>query len=406
MKALQEDVYTDLELQQRLEIKWLVSVFLLVVAIFVGIKIGIYVVLHYAPEGFFSIESGRMQSGGTPDYILSPDFPMQQHYQWQALPAVAPAPLNNLLTVEKVKLGEMLFFDKNLSADRTLSCASCHELFTHSGADGAAVSTGISGQKGDRNAPTVWNAAFQKRLFWDGRAKSLEEQAVQPFLNPIEMGMDSTMQIEKRVQEQPHYQSVFAKAFPDHPEISIDNIAKAIASYERTLITNDSPYDDFVRGNQTALTPKQLSGMALFEKQGCVHCHFGPNFSAASVFNDGLELRVFPANPEQVDLKFGRENGVTQPSVWRVPSLRNVALTGPWLHNGQIDDLYEVVRIMSKAQLGKSDQRMFQWSKGSLGVVENPDLTEQQIDDIVAFLQALSSKTLLRSRQYRSNADK
>lgn len=405
MKSLQEEFYTGLELQRRLEIKWLVRAFLLVVAIFVGIKISIYVVLHYAPEGFFSIESGRIKSSGTPDRILSPSVPVQQHYQWQALPSIAPAPMNNLLTAEKVKLGEMLFFDKNLSSDRTLSCASCHELFKHAGADGAVVSTGIAGQKGDRNAPTVWNAAFQKRLFWDGRAKSLEEQAVQPFLNPIEMGMNSTKQIEKRVQEQPRYQSAFASAFPDQSEISIDNIAKAIASYERTLITNDSPYDEFVRGNQTALTSKQLSGMALFEQQGCVHCHFGPNFSAASVFNDGLELRVFPANPEQIDLNFGPENEPAQSSVWRVPSLRNVALTGPWLHNGQVDDLHEVVRIMSKAQLGKSNQRTFQWSKSSLGVVENPDLTEQQIDDIVAFLQALSSKALLRSGKYQSNAE-
>jgi cytochrome c peroxidase len=400
MLNLQEKSGSDPELERRFEIKLLVIACLILVAVFSGIKLGIYALLHNAPEGFFRVEmesKRKISSQGTPDYILSPRISTPEKHLWQALPGVAPAPADNPLTQAKIDLGKQLFFDKNLSADRSLSCASCHELEIHAGGDGARVSTGIMGQKGDRNAPTVWNAAFQKRLFWDGRARSLEQQAVHPFLNPIEMGMRSEAEIEARVKEQPSYTALFAKAFDENTEITIDKIAKAIASYERTLITNDSPYDEFVRGDKTALTSKQLSGMVLFEEAGCIHCHFGPNFSAASVFNSGLELRAFPANPGQIDSNYSFTLDGEDTSVWRVPSLRNVALTGPWLHNGQVDDLNEVVRIMSKAQLGKSESREFQWAENRLGIVENPDLTEQQVEDIVAFLKALSSKRLVQA---------
>lgn len=400
MLNLQEKSGSNPELQRRFEIKQLVVTCLILIAVFSGIKLGIYAFLHNVPEGFFRVEKvskSNSSSQGTPDYILSPRVSTPEKYLWQSLPGVAPAPVENPLTQAKIDLGKQLFFDKNLSADRSLSCASCHELEIHAGGDGARVSTGIMGQKGDRNAPTVWNAAFQKRLFWDGRARSLEQQAVQPFLNPIEMGMNSEAEIEARVKEQPSYTALFAKAFDGNTEITIDKIAKAVASYERTLITNDSPYDEFVRGDKTALTSKQLSGMALFEEAGCIHCHFGPNFSAASVFNSGLELRAFPANPDQIDSNYSFTVDGEGTSVWRVPSLRNVALTGPWLHNGQVDDLNEVVRIMSKAQLGKSGSREFQWAENRLGVVENPDLTEQQVEDIVAFLKALSSKRLVQA---------
>ncbi|MCP4598260.1 cytochrome c peroxidase [Neptuniibacter sp.] len=371
--------------------------FLILVVLFVVIKLSVYVLLQSAPEGFFRAEHIGSRDRETPDQVLSPQINASDDYLWEALPAVAPSPVGNPITREKIQLGKALFFDKNLSADRSLSCASCHELEKYAGGDGAEVSTGIWGKKGDRNAPTVWNSAFQKRLFWDGRARSLEQQAIQPLLNPIEMGMKSEIEIEKRVQEQPHYPDLFSRAFEGDTEISIDKIVKAIASYERTLITNDSPYDEFVRGDVSALTSQQLSGMALFEKVGCVHCHFGPNFSAASVFSDGLELRAFPANPDQLGAEYNFGNDGEKNTVWRVPSLRNVALTGPWLHNGQVDDLKEVVRIMAKAQLGKSKTREFQWVEHRLGVIENPDLTEQQVEDIVAFLHALSSRRLVQA---------
>lgn len=327
-------------------------------------------------------------------------------YQWQALPDKAPEPTDNPSSAEKVRLGKTLFFDKNLSFDRTLSCASCHGLYRYSGTDGAAVSTGIYGQTGDRNAPTVWNAGFQKHLFWDGRSPSLEDQALQPFLNPVEMGMASAQAVVDRVKEQSQYPSAFQQVFGPNSVISIELITKAIASYERTLITNDSAYDDFVRGNPDALSKQQLNGMRLFEKLGCIQCHSGPNFSVASVFNPGTSFRLFPANPTVLTKQYDFNNQQGKPSVWRVPSLRNVALTGPWFHNGKVDDLHEAVRIMASAQLGKKEGPSYTWSNDGLVTYDNPLPTDSEIDDIVAFLHALSSKRLLNSATLLETAAK
>ena len=208
---------------------------------------------------------------------------------------------------------------------------------------------------------------------------------------------ESTSNIrEQMLREQPEYIEAFMRAYAGERDISIDKIVKAIASYERTLITRDTPYDAFVLGDRNALTPQQLNGMVLFADTGCIHCHFGPNFSAASVFNEGLGLRGFPANPERLSKQYAFIDKNTQS--WRVPSLRNVALTGPWLHNGEIDNLHDVVKVMSKAQLAKSEKRMFFWNKKELDRLENPDLTEQQVDDIVAFLHSLSSQKLVKAR--------
>lgn len=319
-------------------------------------------------------------------------------YPWRALPRVAPSPVENPPSAAKISLGKRLFFDPNLSLDRSLSCASCHALEAWAGGDGEPVSVGIDGQRGDRNAPTVWNAAFQARLFWDGRARSLEEQALQPMLNPVEMGMPSARAVVERVQAVPAYPPAFRAAFGD-PAIDIERIARAIASYERTLITADSPYDDFVRGDASALSDQQLNGMALFADVGCVLCHGGPNFSAASVFDPGLPLRLFPANPSALVAEHRLLPADGSPAAWRVPSLRNVALTGPWFHNGRVDDLREVVRIMASTQLGRRDEHSIHWSANRLTVVDNAALTEGEIDDIVAFLHALSSRRLVEARQ-------
>ncbi|MBN1005340.1 cytochrome-c peroxidase [Amphritea pacifica] len=377
---------------------WLMLVAVSVMLVILGIKLAVYSFLNSVPDDFFARHAPDLRPA-VPDAVVMQEVEPVPGYLWQTLPADAPAPLENPTTAAKVALGEKLFFDKNLSLDRTLACASCHELYSYAGTDGAPVSTGINGQKGNRNAPTVWNAAFQKRLFWDGRAASLEQQAIKPFLNPIEMGMLSPAQIVERVKEQAAYQPEFAAAFADEPDITIANIVRAIASYERSLITNDSPYDDYVRGDSAALTEQQLSGMVLFEKTGCVHCHFGPNFSAASIYNSGLPFRVFPANPDPITQQYGLNTESDGPAVWRVPSLRNVALTGPWFHNGAVDDLRDVVRIMARTQLARSQKRSFQWSAKKLGIIENPDLTDQQVEDIVAFLKALSSRRLTAAEQ-------
>jgi cytochrome c peroxidase len=323
-------------------------------------------------------------------------------YTWESLPEQAPAPADNPTTAEKVALGKQLFFDRSLSRDHTLSCASCHDVDGLAGGDGSATSLGIDGQYGGRNAPTVWNAAFQNRLFWDGRAGSLEEQAKGPPVNPVEMGMPSLQAVEERVRGNPDYRPQFVAAFGDDT-INIDRIAKAIAAYERTLITADTPYDRFVRGDTSALTPRQLRGMGLFQSVGCISCHFGPNFSAASLFDTTQPLRPFPTTPVpfQVRYRLTEDTGnaplLSGQGLWRVPSLRNVALTGPWLHNGAVTELEEVVRIMSSAQRGYTG-RMLRWSDRDRVLHEQTQrkLREDEVQDLVAFLHALSSDRLKR----------
>jgi cytochrome c peroxidase len=328
-------------------------------------------------------------------------------YVWEALPERAPAPAGNPTTPEKVALGERLFHDKALSRDRTLACASCHDVAT-GGVDHRATSLGINGQVGGRNAPTVWNAAFQNVLFWDGRAPSLEEQAKGPPVNPIEMGMPSLQAVAQRVAEDPSYRPEFDRAFGAGSPIDIDAIANAIAAYERTLITPDAPYDRFVRGDTKALNPAALRGMALFESLGCVSCHSGPNFSGASLFDTAAPLRLFPGTSTAFDTRYGltRDVGLAPAGsprgVWRVPSLRNVAVTGPYFHNGSVSDLSEAVRIMASAQLGRlmredpRSGRFVVWSAPDrmLSSIDRSALTDQQVDDIVAFLKSLTGDRL------------
>ncbi len=327
----------------------------------------------------------------------------QERYVWQALPEQAPSPAYNPSTPQKIALGEQLFFDKELSRDGTLSCASCHSLYEHAGADGRATALGIDQQTGDRNAPTVWNTAFQTMFFWDGRSPSLEDQAKGPLMNPIEMGMPSPAEVENRVRQQERYHKLFADAFGAGVAITIDRIAEAIAAYERTLITPDTPYDRFVRGDITALSQEQLRGMNLFQSVGCITCHHGPNFSAASIFDSSLPQRIFPSNPipQEQQYKLLLEYNVTTDTnrgVWRVPSLRNVALTGPWLHNGAVKKLEEVVRIMAAGQLGRAGRYLL-WSDRESTMSEHnlPRLSDREVADIVAFLNALSSDRLVNS---------
>ncbi len=321
-------------------------------------------------------------------------------YIWETLPATAPAPENNPITPQKVTLGKQLFNDKSLSVDQSVSCASCHDLFQAAGADGRATARGIQDKTGRRNTPTVWNTAFQSYFFWDGRAASLEEQAKGPLINPIEMGMPSLSLVESRVQANASYQQAFADIYGKDQPITIDRIAEVIASYERSLVTVDTPYDRFVKGDMTAMTPKQIRGMALFENMGCVNCHHGPNFSAASVFDNSAPFRIFPANPSPLENEFDFSDGAQSTDIkprliLRVPSLRNVALTGPWLHNGSVTKLEDVVRIMATAQLGLSGHYLL-WTDQSRRIEEinRPIPDDQQINDIVAFLNALSSDKL------------
>ncbi|MEZ5850427.1 MAG: cytochrome c peroxidase [Hyphomicrobiaceae bacterium] len=371
------------------------------------IKLSVIVALSWATSDGRSLapkvlpESQDSQQGGS--------SPIIGHTLWEPLPLEAPDPPDNLSSPEKVELGRRLFEDKRLSHDGTIACASCHDIAAAAGADGRPVSIGIAGQKGRRNAPSVFNAAFQARLFWDGRARSLEDQALGPLTNPVEMGNADLAAVAARIAADAVYRDAFAGVFGGVP-ITIDRIADAIAAFERSLITPDTPYDRFVRGDVSALSPQQQRGMALFESVGCINCHTGPNFSRASVLSteSGRSgMRGFPIFRTPLVDRYGlaADTGATQgdgAGLWRVPSLRNVALTGPWLHNGAVTDLREVVRLMATAQLARVIQdsgpaaAVVEWNSQSRRFSRYVPATISEVDiaDIVAFLHALTSDRL------------
>ena len=301
--------------------------------------------------------------------------------EWQALPATAPAPADNPTTPEKVELGKILYHDPRLSSSGTVSCASCHNVMA-GGDDNRGGSVGVQAQVGGRSAPTVWNSAFTATQFWDGRAPSLEAQAKGPVANPIEMGMKNWDDVVARLKAVPGYPSLFAKAFSGADVVTAENAAKAIAAYERTLITPNSPYDRFVGGNKSALSEQQQRGLNTFAEVGCVACHSGPVFNGQNGQGAGFFMK-FPSNENpalEEQYGFSKDLGrfdVTKSEAdkhfFKVPTLRNIALTAPYFHNGKVKTLEEAVKIMAKLQLDK-------------------ELTPQQVDDIAAFLNGLTGE--------------
>ncbi|MBL8246984.1 MAG: c-type cytochrome [Candidatus Competibacter sp.] len=300
--------------------------------------------------------------------------------QWQALPDQAPAPADNPTTAAKVELGKMLYFDTRFSLTGTVSCFSCHNVM-EGGDDHRPTSIGVHGQVGGRNAPTVWNAAFHSAQFWDGRAPTLEDQAKGPPANPIEMGMANLAATIGRIRAIPGYKPYFEAAFGKGEVMSMDNAAKAIAAYERTLITPNSAYDLYVKGDKTAMNEQQLRGMATFAKTGCATCHSGPAFSGPVNLAIGqgflMKFPVFPGSAYDTQYKLSEDLGrytVTQKdadkNLWRVQTLRNLIYTAPYFHNGSVKSLDEAIRVMAKTQLNK-------------------DLSTDEVKDIVVFLSAL-----------------
>jgi len=301
-------------------------------------------------------------------------------YDWQPLPTEAPAPANNPTTRAKVELGKVLYFDPRLSSTGTVSCNTCHNVM-EGGDDSRPNSMGVDGQTGGRGAPTVWNSAFHSTQFWDGRASSLEEQAIGPMTNPIEMGMKNHDLVMQRVAKMPGYKTLFNTAFGNE-QMTLDQAAKAIAAYERTLITPNSAYDQYVTGNKSALNKQQQQGMALFAEVGCVSCHSGAAFNGQSGLPTGtLMLMKFPTFNDNDYVKRyslaadkGRENVTGKAednNMFRIPTLRNIALTAPYFHNGAVHTLDEAVKVMAKTQL-------------------NIELKESEVADITAFLSALT----------------
>ena len=311
--------------------------------------------------------------------LLAPLAPVHA-VEWQALPETAPAPADNPTTPEKVELGKALFFDPRLSSTGTVSCFSCHNVM-EGGDDHRPTSIGVHGQIGGRNAPTVWNAAFHAAQFWDARAATLEEQSKGPPVNPIEMGMANLDATIQRIRDIPGYKPLFVAAFGGEDPVTMDNAAKAIAAYERTLITPDTPYDRYVKGDKKALTDEQVRGMETFAAIGCVSCHAGPAFNGAPLANGPGLLMKFPvhANSNYIaKYQLAKDRGRYQVTknaaddhAWRVPTLRNLVYTAPYFHNGAVKTLDEAVRVMASAQLDKT-------------------LTDADVTAIVAFLESLS----------------
>src|SRR5690606_3391744 len=258
-----------------------------------------------------------------------------------------------------IELGKMLYFDPRLSHDGTISCNTCHNVMSH-GADGRPVGAGVQGKRGGRGSPTVWNSAFLTVQFWDGRAASLEEQALGPITNPVEIRMKNHDLAIERIKKIPAYVEAFREVFPKDKHPTIVNAAKAIAAYERTLITPNSPFDQYMKGNKKAMNAQQIRGMKLVDSIGCTSCHTGVNFAGDTKMGEG-NFQPFPQIPGsrfdkmyELTKDLGRYE-VTKKAEdknhWRVATWRNIALTAPYFHNGKVTTLDEAVRVMAKTQL-------------------------------------------------------
>jgi len=282
-------------------------------------------------------------------------------------------PADNPMTVEKVELGKQLYFDKRLSLNGTISCATCHDP-ERGWTDQAPVSTGIGGQKGTRSAPTVLNTAYAFSQFWDGRAATLEDQALGPIENPIEMG-ESLEHVVRKLNEIPGYKSQFRNVFGT--DVTSDGIAKAIAAFERTILTGDSRWDRFQGGDKEALSEEEQRGWELFNgKANCGSCHVGFNLSDGIFHNIGTGMdKEEPDLGRHVVTKEEKDKGA-----FKTPILRDLTKTAPYLHDGSEPTLESVVEYYNK---GGFPNEWLDPKMKPLG------LTEEEKSDLVAFLEAL-----------------
>ncbi len=261
----------------------------------------------------------------------------------EPLPAVPPIPKDNSMSHRKVELGKMLFFDPRLSSSGVVSCATCHNpsfAFT----DRVPRALGHNHQVGPRNTPTVLNSAFLDSQFWDGRAATLEEQALGPIQATVEMN-ESLEKVTRRLGEIPEYRKMFTEVFGGKEAVSSGNIAKAIAAFERTLVTPNSPFDRYLMGDYGAISADARRGWELFQKKGCNSCHSGPNFT-----NGGFYRIVVPGSTDLGRFEVTKKE--EDKYKFRVQTLRNIALTYPYFNNGSVGRLEDAVKVMSKEMLG------------------------------------------------------
>lgn len=286
--------------------------------------------------------------------------------------SILPLPPMPFLPPDKVALGERLFHEVKLSQDDSISCASCHALNT-GGVDRLRFSQGIRRQVGSINAPTVFNAALNFAQFWDGRADSLETQALMPIENPLEMGA-TLPEVLKKLADDPHYRREFQRIYPDSG-LTAANLADALATFERTLLTYNAPFDHYLHGDKKAISPEAERGYLRFVDLGCASCHQGSGIGGNMFQQFGVMDDYFQGRPAR-KADQGRFNVTGQEQdrhVFKVPSLRNVAVTAPYFHDGSANTLAEAVKVMGRYQLGKT-------------------LSEEDIQLLVAFLHTLTGE--------------
>jgi cytochrome c peroxidase len=292
---------------------------------------------------------------------------------FKPLPDAAPNP-DNPVTAAKVELGKLLYFDARLSKEGNISCNSCHDLATF-GVDNLPTSPGDAGELGARNSPTVLNAALHGSQFWDGRAGDVEAQAGMPILNPVEMAIPSEQFLVDRLSQYPDYQERFAAAFPgDDPPLTYLNVSRALAAFERTLLT-PSRFDDYLRGDRDALSAEEKHGLETFLDMGCASCHNGVNVGAHIFRKFGLNESYWQ-HTKSARIDEGRFTVTGEKDdkyVFKVQSLRNVAETYPYFHDGSVATLEEAVQVMSRLQVGM-------------------ELEESDVRSVAAFLKTLSGK--------------
>lgn len=322
---------------------------------------------------FFAFACNNKQSKDQTSGVNADSVLLLATNLFQPLPGEATNP-ENAVTAEKVQLGKTLYYDNRLSKNNTESCNTCHNLATY-GVDNKSTSPGDNGKLGTRNSPTTLNAALHFVQFWDGRMKDVEEQAGGPVMNPAEMSMPDEKEVVARLTKNEGYKKMFEAAFPGEKQpVSFTNMRNSIAAFERTLLT-PGRFDKFLGGDLTALNEQEMKGVKTFVETGCTACHMGPLLG-------GNMFQKYPL--------FGTHKDLTGSSVddlgkmqatkmeadkyfFKVPSLRNIAETWPYLHDGSMKDLDKTVEIMAKGQLNK-------------------ELTPEQTTEISAFLKALSAE--------------
>jgi len=277
---------------------------------------------------------------------------------------ITPIPIEVKVNKYKANLGKELFFDPRLSKDDTISCHTCHML-DRGGVDNLKVSLGVEGRAGKMNAPTVFNAAYNFVQFWDGRARTLHSQVFGPIEDPNEMAIALDELVKKL--NKTEYKSKFKKIYKDG--ITKDNIADAIAEYEKTLITPHAPFDKYLKGEEDAISKEAKRGYIAFKEQGCIVCHHGINVGG----NMYSKFGVMEESHSEAKGRYDVTKNEDDLYYFKVPTLRNIELTAPYLHDGRYDNLRDTVKFMANYQLGKS-------------------LNERDIDDIIAFLQSLTGE--------------